>query len=607
MAQLTTSMNSYMIAKAHIKWQMCCVTLLLCMLSGVSFAQIPASSKKEAKKLVIEAKQDWQQAMFARSFKLFKKAAGIDPQNRYADFRTGEIYFLSDSAKIKALPYLLSAIKYSPASMNDTVYTAYFYIAHCYMLEGQYDSAIQSFQQYESHLGSARVNKEVSSSIERDIQICKAAPALLQRKTDSASYLINGKVEPLEVYNMGDSINSQYPEYAQVFLNNDENTMIFTSRRPTGKSSEVDDITGKYFENMYTSTRDNNGQWTSPVLYNRQVHLRTKDLYTATVAISTDQSMLFSYRDGGILESKKTNGEWSEPQRLSKYIPELKDSYVPSIFLSNDGKILLIVSDLDGGYGHKDIYMCTLDKDGNWSKIQNLGPAINTADEEDAPFLLPDNKTLFFSSKGHGGLGGYDVFVSHYDSGKWSAPQNLGAPINSPGDDIYFTYSDKESRGYFSSSRLGGYGDMDIYSFTITKPVIDTTPKTKPVPVANADTENILNRIAKLPSCIVYFKLAKYDLDKKYYPALDSVIAYMKENKKLRIFVNGYTCSIGDLAYNQDLGLLRASSVASYFFSHGIAFDRIVYAGYGKTNYVAPNDGIHNYLNRRTEVYQIVK
>ena len=596
-------MTNYVITMIHSKWRICLTAVLFSMLSGLCLAQSSSGTGGKEKELIKNAESEWQQGHFGRSFNLFKQAVAVNPQSSYANFRVGELYYLSDSAKIKALPYLRNAIRYTPSDSKDTAIVAYYYLGYCYMLEQQYDSASYCFVKYKADLVNDKSNEEVMAEIDENLQICNMAPGILKQTPDYTAYLINGKLkQELTVINMGDSLNTKYPEYAQILFNNDS-TISFTSRRPTRENPKVDDATGKYLEDIYESKKDKNGVWSTPVLYSHQIHLHEEELHTATVFMSADQKTLFSFRDGSILQSKRVNGEWSAPQNLSKNIPKLKGAFVPSLFLSNDGKKLILVTDMAGGYGGRDIYMCTLDSAGNWSDPQNLGPDINTAEDEDGPFLMPDNKTLFFSSKGHGGLGGYDIFVSQFDNGKWSTPQNLGAPINSPGDDIFFTY--KDYHGYFSSSRLGGHGDLDIYSY-------DINPKPPKIDTAKADTFNTIGANASAMkslklSCIVYFQLARYDLDKKFYPALDSVVTMLKANKRLKISVNGYTCSLGDEMYNKDLSVLRASSIANYFYHHGVKFERVVYKGFGKTHYVAPNDGKQNYLNRRVEVFSLIK
>lgn len=596
-------MTNHVITKIHAKWQTCLAAVIISLLPVVCFAQSSGGTSGKEKEIIKNAQAEWQQGHFGKSFNLFKQAVVINPQNTYTNFRVGEIYFLSDSAKIKSLPYLRNAIKYSPSNSQDSAIMAYYYLGYCYELEEQYDSAAYCFKKYRADLINDKSNEAALAEIDQNLQICNMAPGILKQTPDSTADLINGKSrQTLTVANMGDSLNTKYPEYAQILFNNDS-TISFTSRRPTKENPKTDDATGKYLEDIYESKKDKRGVWSTPVLYSHQIHLHEEELHTATVFMSADQKTLFSYRDGSILESKRVNGQWSAPVNISKNIPKLKGAYVPSIFLSNDGKKLILVTDMAGGYGGRDIYMCTLDTAGNWSDPQNLGPDINTAEDEDGPFLLPDNKTLFFSSKGHGGLGGYDIFVSKYDNGKWSTPINLGPPINSPGDDIFFTYKDYE--GYFSSSRLGGYGDLDIYSY-------DIEPKPPKIDTAKVDTFNNIGANAaamktlKL-NCTIYFQLAKYDLNKKYYPRLDSVVALLKANKRLKISVNGYTCSLGDEMYNKDLSVLRASAIAKYFYHHGVKFERVVYKGFGKTHYVAPNDGKHNYLNRRVEVFSLMK
>src|SRR5690606_38322888 len=137
---------------------------------------------------------------------------------------------------------------------------------------------------------------------------------------------------------------------------------------------------------------------------------------------------------------------------------------IPSISLSNDNKTLFFVAIRKDGFGGKDIYSATLNEQGEWDKVKNLGENINTLYDEDAPFLSNDGKTLYFSSRGHDGIGGFDIFKSELINGNWSTPINLGIPYNSPADDIFYIQT-TENEGYFASSRKNGWGDMDIYHY----------------------------------------------------------------------------------------------------------------------------------------------
>ncbi len=137
---------------------------------------------------------------------------------------------------------------------------------------------------------------------------------------------------------------------------------------------------------------------------------------------------------------------------------------IPSISLSPDGNTIFFVSTQKSGFGAKDIYKSTKGVDGKWTTMENLGETINTEFDEDSPYITSDGKTLYFASKGHSGIGGYDIFKSELVDDKWSTPENIGIPINSPVDDIYYIIDKENTKGYISSNRNGGLGGMDIYS-----------------------------------------------------------------------------------------------------------------------------------------------
>ena len=137
-------------------------------------------------------------------------------------------------------------------------------------------------------------------------------------------------------------------------------------------------------------------------------------------------------------------------------------------FATNDGKTLIFASDRPGGLGGLDLYICHKNKDGSWSDPVNMGPEINTPFNEERPFLVDDGKQLFFSSQGHYNMGGFDLFKSHLlQNGNWSRPENLGYPLNTPDDEIFFMPLNDGSGGYISIHREGkGFGKEDIYLIT---------------------------------------------------------------------------------------------------------------------------------------------
>jgi outer membrane protein OmpA-like peptidoglycan-associated protein/tetratricopeptide (TPR) repeat protein len=446
-------------------------TLLSVFINVFVFA---GSKKEEAYKLIEKGDRQFIKSHLQKAQELYFKALAFDSTNAYANFQIGAIYYLSDSSRIKALPYFIKTIKYAAREEDDTIIDAYYYIGNCYALMKNYPAAIKAFNKYVSHIDpKSKVDETLIQEVQHSIEICTDAPALINRASDSAGYILDGKLHPVFVKNAGGSINSPYPEYAQVLMNHDS-TIIFTSRRPASQKGKKDFMTDEYYEDIFISHKDS-GHWSTPSVFSNQLHFKGGKDNLASVTITSDGNTLFVYNKGRIWQLHPEKGDWSEPQKIDKSMKHIP-SYVPSVFISSDGKKLFLVSDEFGGYGGKDIFESDKGSDGKWSELANLGPEINSSFDEDSPFLMPDNKTLFFSSKGHVGLGGYDIFKSVYENGKWSKPVNLGAPINSSGDDIYFNYNPAIQEGYFSSSRItGGYGSMDIYTFSFTCENVENT------------------------------------------------------------------------------------------------------------------------------------
>jgi len=173
------------------------------------------------------------------------------------------------------------------------------------------------------------------------------------------------------------------------------------------------------------------------------------------------------YLNCDIYYSERVNGEWTPIKSVSDKI-NLPYSWESQPSISADGKTLYFVSDRQGGYGGYDIYRSIKNDNGEWGTPINMGPAINSKGNEKSPFIHPDGKTLYFSSDGWIGLGGYDIFYSRMnDNGIWSKPTNLGYPINSPDDEVGFFVSTDGTKGFFASNKYNGKGGWDLYSFNL--------------------------------------------------------------------------------------------------------------------------------------------
>lgn len=301
----------------------------------------------------------------------------------------------------------------------------------------------------------------------------KIAPESKKKGDQLKQYCINGKdlysrPTGAKINNFENGINTVNDEYVPV-ISADESLMLYTYRGVESKGGlqnefREPDPFGTYFEDVFQAVQID-GQWTKPSPVN-SVNTNSHD---GAIALSADGFYLFVYRDNGddhgdIYMSNSLNGEWTVPQKLNGQVNSY--SWEGSCSMTADGKQLYFSSERGGGFGGKDIYRATLLPDSTWGNVVNLGDSINTALDDDAPFIHPDGVTLFYSSKGKNSMGGYDIFQSrlNWKDSTFSKPVNLGYPINTTDDDIYYVLSANGDRGYYASGKAGGHGLKDIYT-----------------------------------------------------------------------------------------------------------------------------------------------
>jgi outer membrane protein OmpA-like peptidoglycan-associated protein/tetratricopeptide (TPR) repeat protein len=261
--------------------------------------------------------------------------------------------------------------------------------------------------------------------------------------------------------NLGPTINTEYPEYAPV-ISSDESILLFTSRRP-GNFGTLD-AKGQYFEDIYLSENGVAGAgWKPCKNLGEGINSNGND---ACVSLSADGQtiFLFSQENQGKLYSARFDG--NQIGNLTAFGPSVNTRhYEPSICVSADRKVYIFSSDKPGGLGGLDLYYLYRKPDGTFTPPMNMGPTINTAQDEDSPFLHPDGVTLYFASRGHTSMGGYDIFRTKWkvDGGALAPIENLGSPVNTPDEEPYFVLSASGEHGYISSSRDEGMGDYDLY------------------------------------------------------------------------------------------------------------------------------------------------
>jgi outer membrane protein OmpA-like peptidoglycan-associated protein len=384
---------------------------------------------------------------------MYMQAAQLDPNNIKANYMAAKT-ITETINKGEATPYFQRVIDLDDDYKFDLLYS----IARAYQYGLQFENAIEHYNLYLKKLEQDKdyrgEDKIPENQVKRRIYECNNG---IEFMANARNFIIT---------NIGSSINSNSLDYAPV-INANETMMIFTSRRKEGNLNENVYDDNFAYEDIFISYKEN-GKWTTA----KNIGETVNTLYfESNLALSADGKQLYIYRDennGDIYVSEQRSDEtWSEPQPVSDNI---NSSYSEnSVTISPDGQTLYFSSDRPGGYGGLDLYKCEKDRRGEWGKVTNLGETVNTPYDEDGVFIDFDGKTLYFSSRGRKGMGGYDIFKSIYkvEDDTWSDPVNLGYPINTPDDDIFFVSTKDGKRGYFATVRNDGVGYLDIYMVEI--------------------------------------------------------------------------------------------------------------------------------------------
>lgn len=386
---------------------------------------------------------------------LYKK----DPANMNLAFKIGVCYQSTRRYRVQAIPYLAKATSLVSEAYSGSSYKekkapiiTYRFLGDAYHINYEFDKAITAYEKYITLLSETKSsNKDLLNETNRKIEMCKTAKFLTANPLN------------IKLQNLGTTVNSNSGDYSSV-LSADQNTIFFTSRRPetTGTQKDAD---GNFMEDIYMATKTKTG-WSKAQNIGAPINT---EWHEATVGISPDGQTILIYRDDsgdGNIYTTTLNGDvWSTPIKLNDNINT--KHWEPSAFISADGTKLYFTSDKPGGYGGRDLYVSKREFAGDWEKAVNMGPAINTPYDEDAPFIHPDGVTLYFSSNGHNTMGGFDIFSSFLlNADTWSEPINVGYPINTTDDDVFYVISPDGRTAYFSSFREGGVGEKDNYMAT---------------------------------------------------------------------------------------------------------------------------------------------
>jgi len=423
------------------------VLLILFLISIQSFGLLNSQNLSIKDKFKsIKATMEFKSENYKEALRLYRDIYANEPDNPKISYMIGKCHL--------SLGNINESVKYFEKSfqLDNYIDGINLSLGMAYHLKGNLARAVEEYEKYKSTLPKGKRDKDDVNEL---LEQCGYAKQLMAKPID------------VTIQNMGSNINSEYPDYSPSIAL-DGKTIIFTSRRSDTKGKGRDNYDHGYYEDIYISEYDGGNKSWNPAK-GIKGRLNT-EFHDANMSISPDGNEIFVYKNvpnktqsGDIYVSTKgSTGKWSKPKPLPK--KTINTSYFESsACLSADGNTLYFVSERKNGYGRGDIYKSARLGNGEWAEPENLGPVVNSDKDEIGVFIHPDGKTLFFGSKGHKGIGGYDIFRSVFNDGTWSEPENLGYPINTTGDDAHFVMTTDNRIGYYASLKEDGFGEKDVY------------------------------------------------------------------------------------------------------------------------------------------------
>lgn len=366
-----------------------------------------------------------------------------DSKNENYNYYVGVCYLNSNVAKAKAIPYLEIVTRKEKHDPN-----ANYLLARAYQYANRFDDAINTFTKFKEVAKGSVFNL---ADAELQIQHCLNAKELMKFPVD------------VIFQNLGKNINSEFSDYYP-FVTSNESFIVYNTKRPEKNAEKL--LNGSYQNSIYFS-KVIEGQYSTAEVIGAPINAGNSGIEVIGLSANGDVMLLYKpdgKGNGNIFVSyMNAQGVFGKPEKLDAKINSGGEEIAASI--TSEGNVLFFASNRKGGFGGTDIYVCKKIGPNKWSEPLNAGADVNTIYDEDFPNCSPDGKILYFSSKGHTSMGGYDIFKSTIDENYklFSKPKNIGYPINTTDDDMNFRISKNGKYGYFASSKAGGQGDFDIY------------------------------------------------------------------------------------------------------------------------------------------------
>lgn len=389
-------------------------------------------------------RKDYKEALY-----FFKQLADKNKEHANFNFKTGECYLNIPGLEYKAVPYFQVAIKnivpkraYDSREFieEEAPLHAWFFLGNAYRMAGKLDDALKA---YFTFMDSPYfLNNYNPGVVEREIKSCERAKIIQDAPLDLVKTPFN------------ESINTSSSEFNPV-LSKDGNTLVFVRGL-------------KFYDAVFVSKKTESG-WSDPVNINQEI-VSDGDYYPT--GLNTDGTMMLLVREfednSDIYYSEFKDFKWTEAKRLPGKINSLM--YETYAAFGADDNTIYFVSDRSKTRGGKDIFVSKLDSKGTWGSPKNMGKVINTDLDDDTPVVCNDGKVLFFSSQGHYNMGGKDIFYSYFEKNKWSVPRNVGYPVSTTRDDLFYTVTNVCSKAVYSIIDPET-GLSDLYMIEIQEPL----------------------------------------------------------------------------------------------------------------------------------------
>ncbi len=451
------------------------ITLVFICLSTIALSNIsfpPDSSlnmikKAEVKLLISEGKKYYSTDQYRLALVKFREALTVDKKSAEANYWISECHIELKNFDV-ALKYAKKA-----ESINSSVSKELYYVmGQAQHRLGDLDRAIDSYSLAIELLSKSRVK---DYRLGEKIEECKRAKAMVQ----------NGR--NIKISALGSNINSKNDDYSPVLTDNGK-TLYFSARKAENEGGGFSSGDNKYFSDIFVSYWDEkSNQWSKASNTTQTISVLNSKGFDDIAFITHDgKKLYYSVNTEGVVDAKINtqstdiyysvleDKQWGTPQPIDKkHINSLYFDASPTF--TQDGNTMYFVSERLGGQGRADIWVSRKSK-GQWSKAENIGDKINTPFQETTVFVTPDGKYLFFSSEGHDGMGGYDVYVTKNIDGEWSAPVNLGYPINNVSDETHFVFYPELNKAFYSkesTKKNKGIGRRDIFEIDMSDFNID--------------------------------------------------------------------------------------------------------------------------------------